>query len=457
MVVPCPSCGTRFKIAETDLPATGARAKCQRCNKPFIVRPGSSDAVPRAEKTAPPERPRPATQRPMRVETPESPAAPRAMPTWPSPEPEAEVAFGDVEPSTVKGRLAVVQGGLRAFVSPVSKQVGRIGALWPLWKARRARACEQAPSTDAKPAPRPATSASPLRRGSTWIAFAVCCAAVATSFLVTWTAARAIRDFIALGVNERLPVALQSARREADLWYRQLRLDLEVLSRSSAVVYAFGDGTLNAEQTEHYLAYVLEQYPQFAALFLVDNEGTVLTWVGETHVDGSALAGHVARQRFPQLETFNSGSGILEIGSAVVRSGDRGVGALSAVIHQGEIEKLFRDDRLAWAGEVFLVGDQGRVLTRTSSREPGSAYPGGLPRAGAAVRTFEYTNAAGEQVVSAGLRLELAKHSIFVEQQLPEALEPVSLLIKKVVALHLPLLAGLVLIAAGGAVRARRK
>jgi predicted Zn finger-like uncharacterized protein len=442
MVVSCPECEARFKLADDAVPVGGAKARCARCNTTFRVEAPEDDfPVPTGERP----RPEPAAAAPPPPDEAEAPESdepvfgddePEERPE-PSPEPppsEAPPAVAaEPRPAPPRDRFA----GLRRALLNTAIRMGAV----------------EKPRVDADRSDAPgswtlarAIVRRPFSSLSTRMVLVVCTATIGTSLLVTWTSVSAMREFLGGEIHERFPAVLFSAGKEVDIWYTQVRLDLETLSHSSAIVDALAKRRLDG-QTERYLGYVLERFPQFASLVLVDNEGKILVWVGSKHSEGAGLARHVATKRFPQVETIDSRSGPVQVASAVVRYGDRPVGALSALLNLEELEKLLANERFAAAGHVFLTDELGHVLTRAPGRSFGDRYAGELPEPGAEPQPLEYSTAEGAQVVGAGLRLSNAGHALFVERPYAEAFEPVVLLIRRVLALNLAIVAGFVAVA----------
>jgi len=293
-------------------------------------------------------------------------------------------------------------------------------------------------------------AARPFWSLSTRMALVVCGATIITSLLVTWISVSAIQGFLGREIHERFPAVLYSASKEVELWYSQVRVDMETLSHSPAVVQVLGRKVQDSGQTDRYLGYVLERFPQFSSLFLVDNSGRVLVWVGESPEASLTVGRHVADNDFPVFETVTPESGpALQVASAIVKIDDKAVGSLSALIRLSEVEKLLNNERFLTAGSVFLVDAEGHLLTRTPTRKLGAKYDQALPAAGGEPEPLEYTTPAGEQVVGAGLRIEELSQSVLVEKRYADAFAPVASLIKKVLGLSLATVAAFALIAFG--------
>ena len=141
-------------------------------------------------------------------------------------------------------------------------------------------------------------------------------ATVLTALLVTWASIQSIHGFLSDQINERFPALLQSTEQRVDLWYAQVRLDVDTFARSSTVEAildslgksAGGEEAKRArEEVEKYLGYVLERFDQFAALFVLDKAGKTLLWGGRV-ARASRRASHQHRET-PRCESGRHASG----------------------------------------------------------------------------------------------------------------------------------------------------
>ena len=486
MIVPCPSCGARFKLADDRVPASGAKARCARCNGTFFVKPPNASAASAASDPDGADLPAPSANRRQQLRRPApSPdpgdrepdtsaslpqlrrarrkAVPRrgGGPESPTQPPSPGTVHGIPTPAAITPTPRPATAVEHAFPQEIA---GAGGAIDPKQESRAARlrrvllrfairigAHEQPDVGEEVPGIFTLTralAARPFWSLSTRMALVVCGATIITSLLVTWISVSAIRDFLGKEIHERFPAVLYSASKEVELWYSQVRVDLETLSHSPAVVQVLGRERQDRGQTDRYLGYVLERFPQFSSLFLVDNSGRVLAWVGESPEASLTVGRHIAERRFPEVETVTPGSGpALQVASAIVEVDDKAVGSLSALIRLSEVENLLQNDRFRAAGSVFLVDAKGHLLTRTSTRKLGDKYEQELPQSGAEPKPLEYTTPEGEHVVGAGLRIEALSQSVLVEKRYAEAFAPVVSLIQKVLGLNLATVAAFALIA----------
>jgi len=470
---------------DENVPAKGARGRCVRCTEVFYISPRKSrsaasqvdadcedlpapvrrsvaepDAEPKTQFKRPklaPVQPAEASIAPVltdRVETAPVPAAPvQAAPAVqravqaafsdepedekpelprPGPAPRAPQRFtegdeaGEPErsnPSSISDRVRTVLLALADKVGAGAQLADRqTASSWTLLGALAAR---------------------PFWSLASRVTIVVCGGTLLTSLLVTWISLSSIRDFLGREIHERFPTVLYNAGKEVELWYSQVHLDLETLSLSPAIADVLNNRQPGGDRSARYLSYVLERFPQFASLFLVDRQGRVVLWVGEPHASADEFGRELAKRNFPELQMMTDADGNpLQIAAATVRSDGQTLGSLNAVIELPAVAELLKNERFTATGSVFLVGSQGQILTAADRRQVGQPYGRALPEPGAAPRLLEYTAPDGEQMVGAGLRLPNTHESIIVEKPYVEAFEPVVLLVRRVLGLNLATVAG---------------
>ena len=127
---------------------------------------------------------------------------------------------------------------------------------------------------------------SPRRSVASRIVFSVFVAALVTGLAVTWISSRSTESFLRRKIDQKFPVVLRSSAEHLDLWYSQRELDVTTFARSATVIESLRGLArrrgADAEELERYLGYVLEQFPQYESLFLLDAGAGVLMEVGAT-------------------------------------------------------------------------------------------------------------------------------------------------------------------------------
>jgi signal transduction histidine kinase/CheY-like chemotaxis protein len=278
---------------------------------------------------------------------------------------------------------------------------------------------------------------------STRIALVVFAATLTTSLAVAWISLAAIDGFLGKRIREEFPTLLGNARERLGLWYEQVRLDLETFSRSRTVVDLLRHSERGSEEASRYLLYVLERFPQYAALFVLDAQGRVVLWAGAEQTDAEGLGHTLAESDFPFVSTQWTAEGEpLQIASAPVLapSGAR-LGGLHAVLHLDALARLLLKDRVGEDGALFLTAGDGRLLTSTAQRRAGSRHPGQAALFEASVPVVEYEGPAGERMIGAGLQLARVEGAVFVEKPYASAFAPSVDLLRKLLLLDLLIVA----------------
>ena len=282
-------------------------------------------------------------------------------------------------------------------------------------------------------------------------------ATVLTALLVTWASIQSIHGFLSGQINERFPALLQSTEQRVDLWYAQVRLDVDTFVRSSTVEAnldslgksASGEEAKRArEEVEKYLGYVLERFDQFAALFVLDKAGKTLLWVGESRELPEELRTSIARYRDARVgDMLLDEKGRLQLVSSPVKRGERRLGSLHAVLDPEALDGLLAGDELGPEREIFVVGEDGRYLTATRTRVVGEGYGFALPDEDATPRVSNYVTRAGDHVVGSAVRFPRFGWAIVVEEQYDAAFAPVFRLIRRVLLWNLGIVALFALVA----------
>ncbi|MEE9280449.1 MAG: diguanylate cyclase, partial [Myxococcota bacterium] len=267
-------------------------------------------------------------------------------------------------------------------------------------------------------------------------------ATVLTALLVTWASIQSIHGFLSGQINRRFPELLSSTEKSLDLWYAQVRLDVDTFARSATMEANIAtlqdpsspeEARLAREEVEHYLSYILGQFEQYEALFVLDEKGRNLLWIGEKREIPDALRKQISARR-----DANAGNmllleeGRLQLASAPVKRGERQLGTLHAVLDLSALDGQLAGDDLGEESDIFLVGEDGRYLTAEWPRIVGGEYGFGLPGEGAPARVTNYTTRGGKRVVGAAVHFARFGWAIVVEEEYDAAFAPVFRLIGRV-------------------------
>ena len=272
-----------------------------------------------------------------------------------------------------------------------------------------------------------------LRSLASRIIFFVFASTLLTSLVVTWVSTQSIENFLRDKIDQKFPAILDGASERLDIWYSQRTLDIQTFARSATIGANFPhikrahekqEDDPRCKQVEDYLSYVLERFPQYEALFLLDADGTELLWVGDRIELAPQLRNELSQVVLTGVsDIFRAHGRRVQIASAVVKDAslDR-IGTLHAVLPIQVVDKLLRSERLGPSGAVFLVGRDGLYLTPHPGDWP--AYERPLPKLEAATEVEEYSNTAGVRVVGSAVRLPRFGWTLVVEEPYVEAFQP---------------------------------
>jgi diguanylate cyclase (GGDEF)-like protein len=271
------------------------------------------------------------------------------------------------------------------------------------------------------------------------LSFFVFAATLLTSLLVTWTSVNSIETFLRAKIDQKFPALLAQTAQRLELWYGQRELDLGVFSHSSILVQNLERAPRDAgarTEIEEYLRYVLERFPQYAALFVADRSGRPMLWVGEQTELPRDLMARVAAADAPAVSDVHT-VGASRFQLATARIGDEGrarLGSLGALLRVEALEPLLASDEIGPLGEVFIVRSDGVRLTGAAAGtrfDPVTAAPDG------AVGVRDYSDRSGEHVVGSAIQLARFSWTLAVEEPYEEAFSPVVSVIGRILTINL--------------------
>jgi diguanylate cyclase (GGDEF)-like protein len=278
------------------------------------------------------------------------------------------------------------------------------------------------------------------------IVIAVFATALVTSLVVTWISTRSIASFLSVGIDQKFPTLLRGTSATLDHWYAQRELDMETFARSTTVVDGLaklGRGSRGAararEELTKYLSYVLESFPQYQALFVLDEAGQTLLTVGVDFEPSPRLLqrlGAVSGSRVGDLTT-EAGRRI-QVASTRVRDGQgRSLASLHALLRLRTVEEALRTDELGSAGGIYVVGRGGEVLLRSPGAVDRGSRAVSLPADDAFPVVDEHTHRDGTRVVTSSLRFDRFGWSIVVEEPYHQAFAPVVAVVREMLVINL--------------------
>jgi len=283
------------------------------------------------------------------------------------------------------------------------------------------------------------------------IILSVFAAALVTSLMVAWISTRSIESFLRGKIDQKFPIILQSTSERLDRWYSQRELDLATFASSATVVEnverlpAQGWDTSPARvELATYLSYVLERFPQYETLFLLDADGVSLLRVGEAfefpeiHLRRFAA---VASARIGDIHELKGRR--VQLASAPIQDAQgRPLASLHALVRLGAVEQVLRSPDLGASGGVYLVGRRGEVLLRLPGSAARERHPRPLPAANDPPLVEDYNDEGGSHVVGSAVAFTRFGWTIVVEEAYDEVFAPVVVVRSEILAINL----GIVLI-----------
>jgi diguanylate cyclase (GGDEF)-like protein len=278
------------------------------------------------------------------------------------------------------------------------------------------------------------------------IIVSVFAAALVTSLVVAWISTRSIESFLRAKIDQKFPAILHSTSERLDLWYSQRELDLETFASSATVVQNVwrlpvqgrGPSPARAELVT-YLSYVLERFPQYEMLFLLDPDGVPLLRVGEAFEFPEAHLLRLAAVASARVGDIRELAGRrVQVASVPIQDArGRPLASLHALVRIGAVEQVLRSPDLGPSGGIYLVGRGGEVLLRLPGAAARERHTRPLPAANEAPVVEDYNDEDGRHVVGSAVPFTRFGWTIVVEEAYDEAFAPVVVAIREILGINL--------------------
>ena len=279
-------------------------------------------------------------------------------------------------------------------------------------------------------------------------------AALITALAVSFISTRSIESFLREKIDEKFPALLHSTRQRLELYYAQRQLDVETFARSAVVTSScnrLSGPQAGASRTElrTYLTYVLERFPQYEALFVLDPTGRTLLWIGDELELPAGLREQAARITVPTLGGIAAvGGRRVQLASApVLNTLDERIASLHALVEVGAVDQLLQAEDAGQHLEIFVAGSDGRTLLAAPDTRRTQAYGRPLPAASAPAAVEDYAGPDGERRVGSAVHFGLFGWTLVVEQPYDEAFAPAISTIREQMLLNLGIVLGFSLVA----------
>ena len=179
------------------------------------------------------------------------------------------------------------------------------------------------------------------------------------------------------------------------------------------------------EELRTYLTYVLAQFSEFDALFVLDREGAVRLWVGVERDLSEDFRRQLAAVDEMEVSSANGTDHTL---IQVVSSRDAGNPSgmsLHGLVPMETVRGLLMSDGLEESGAVFVVDASGRVLMASDGADAPERYERELPASSEPSGLETYTRPGGAEVVGVARSLGRFGWTVVVEESYEAAFAPV--------------------------------
>jgi diguanylate cyclase (GGDEF)-like protein len=199
---------------------------------------------------------------------------------------------------------------------------------------------------------------------------------VATSFVVGLATTRGTRAFLTERTSEKFPSTLANTQSRVKIWYERQYRDLDGLGESSVfrsnlarVLGGNGERRTRAlAEVEKYLLLVHEKFPVFSRLCVLTRNGQVVAGaVGEAFEVGDAvrfLDDPAVASRTTPVRFADDYSGAHQWILVSVDIDEKQKVWMTARLDLSELASLLGGVAVGTSGDLYLLDDQGRFLTR---------------------------------------------------------------------------------------------
>ena len=275
------------------------------------------------------------------------------------------------------------------------------------------------------------------------ISLVVFVAALVTTVTVTMLSVLSMDAFLREEIDRKFPSILAASAEKIELWYDQRALEIGVFSSSGVVVENVDRmrGTRGRKlerargEIDTYLAYVIESFPQYDALFVLDADGDVLASVGQTVAlspdERASLRSHAASDDTAPVYTID---GDRQVAFGAIRASDASrLGSIHGLIRTESLDSQLHSDDLGVTGEIYVIDAAGTLVlghspTGATADVLEAGHDGGLR---------EYTKPSGERMVGAVLPFDRFGWTVVVEETYADAFAPSVGAVQRIVGINL--------------------
>ena len=293
----------------------------------------------------------------------------------------------------------------------------------------------------------------PARGIASRIAVSVFGAVLATGLAVTWTSSQSTESFLREKIDQKFSVILRSTAERLDLWYSQCEIDVATFAHSATVMESLTGFARNrgGERGElnRYLAYVLDEFPQYETLLVLRPDGSLVTEVGATLALPEAHRKRVAQLTGTRMEPSHQiGERRVQLVSARVNDATgRPLASLHAVLRSSAVDAALASDNLGLHGGIYVVEASGVVVYRSVGAPERETYEHAFVQSEGALELDDYDDASGARIVGTSLAFSRFGWHLVVEEPYEVAFAPVVAIGRQLLGINLGIILLFVLIA----------
>ena len=260
-----------------------------------------------------------------------------------------------------------------------------------------------------------------------------------TSLVITSVSVHSIGTFLRGEIDRRFPELLENTSTRLDLWYEQRKHDVTAFASSQVLLDGLSArGDMTRKEVSWYLSFVLERFPQYSALLLLDADGQALFTAGETEgVDPSAHVSLAELEGTRVGSLHYQGKRRTQLVSAPVENarGER-LATLHAVLRLETLEPLLRQSQGARHTTLLLVDDTGRSLGRDLELPPHEVTVNAAER-GTVPEIVITENISGDRIVTSAVQLAHLGWTLVAVEEYEAAFAPVGNSIRRILGINL--------------------
>jgi diguanylate cyclase (GGDEF)-like protein len=271
------------------------------------------------------------------------------------------------------------------------------------------------------------------------ITFMVFTATLFTSLVITWVSVHSIGLSLRGQLDRKFPELLEYTASRLDLWYAQREHDVKAFAHSQILL----EGLLSRDdairqEASWYLSFVLERFPQYATLLLLDEEGELLLRAGEApELDPSlrALLDDPDQTGVSRLH-YVQGRRVQLVSEPVENARGERVATLHAVLRIETLEPLLRQPEIAGGTILQLLDDTGMALGEASDFAPQEIPPEVFGK-GMAPEIVVAENASGERLAASALQLPRFGWTLVAVEDYDSAFAPIRAALRRTLGINL--------------------